>query len=958
MRKISIFIKTFSNFFNKYYPISALVFLALVVVAALWQVSNLYFWTDDWDLFLRITHPNLELWGMKPGWFGSGPYRYLPTPFMPFFPIFGLNPTPYFIGSIFVYFIATVSVFLLFLEITRKRSLAIGAAAIYGASGYIGSYTIFHLSNSYQNLGAVIFTTLTLWILAKHYKTNNILYYLLSIFLFYASLEIENLRAHGLIFLVLGLTILFARWEKSIGNILLNLVKLIPFVLVYRNLYSATLGSGHTTTVGAFFYTMGRDKLYAYFINPFASFSNVIIPDNITKFIYSFFGKLPGNPVPEIILILLFTLATLFIVFKNKSLVQKYFGLILIATEIAYFFFNKWAIKQPILSNLEIHAGFTSMLGMTLLLSLLLVSFRLWKNRENILSRVLLFGVVLIFGHYIGYFVGVPGYSYLITTDRYLTPSAVGTALILGTLFYVIKFKKIAFFPIFVFFYSAYLIILMNIAAYQTVNDVSKPTRRIYDNIRKITPSIPKNSVLLLNIENTSNLRYLVGSSFPSTAFALFYGFPNRVPAVRSFDEYLYDVKMGKMKLDDLQSFYIDQWKIIDTTKEIISLLKNPTVPSVLNLSKWSSNTPFSNNNSFSTGSFILEREKDTVGVNPQIDANIDYKSIVPAMLSLTITASPAILDGKKLPYRDISTTVGDEIIKEDLVNLVIDEVMDPASCKNIPMFIALDKERKEFVKQGSIDVTSQTQYSEKEFLYDGLFNTNWSGHVLDWANEKLVEVTLDLKTIKPVTAFVWVNYLERTTPTQYVILGSEDGTNWKKLKEVNKGPGRLDGEFVLENFPETNARYIKMIITDILIKNAPAMSEIWTSSQSKTEDLKGYSKHLIDNPMQCSLKGINEYTSLITSLDFQAKAKIWWLTDSWENFSENNSKEFSVILDGQPHTYNIFIPAQGTMLEKIRINNFQLPINLNIQKAVIRSLTFKEIDETGHISMPTGSTN
>lgn len=957
MRKISKFTKTISSLFNKYYPLSALVFLALVVIAALWQISNVYFWTDDWDLFLRVTHPNLELWGMKPGWFGSGPYRYLHTPFMPFFPIFGLNPTPYFIGSIFVYFIATVSVFLLFLEITRKKSLAIGAAAIYASSGYIGSYTIFHLSNSYQNLGAVIFTTLTLWLLAKYYRTNNVLYYLLSIFLFYASLEIENLRAHGLIFLVFGLTILFAKWKKSLGNILLNLAKLIPFVLVYRQLYSATLGSGQTTTVGAFFYTMGRDKVFAYFINPFASFSNVIIPDNITKFVYNFFGNSKNIIIPEVFLVLIFISFALFITFKNKNVLGKYLVGLLICIEVLYFIFNRWAIGQPILSNLEAHAGFTSILGMTMLLSFLLISFQLWVGKKEGFSKLILFGIVLIFGHYIGYFIGIPSYSYLITTDRYLTPSVVGTALVLGTLFYIIKINrlKVNLFFILCFAYGLYLVFLMNVASYTTVQDVSKPTKRIYDTIRKITPDIPRNSILLLDIEHGSNLRYLVGSSFPSTAFALFYGFPNRVASVRSFGEYLYNVKMGQMKLDDLLSFYIGQWKVVDTSHDIKSLLKNPTNATNLDFSKWVSNTPFSNqNNLFTTGSFVLEREKDSVGVNPQIEAVIDYRSIVPTMLSLTIIGNPVNLADKKFPYSDVSTTVRDEVIKEDLANLAVEESIDQSSCKDMSLFIALDKEHKEFVDTANIDVTSQTKYSEKEFLHDGLINTNWSGHVLDWAAEKKMEVNIDLGVVKPVTALVWVNYLERTTPTQYSILGSEDGKQWKKLKEVNKGKGRLDGEFVLENFPKADARYIKMIITDILIRNAPAMSEIWTSSLTGVIGLNNYSRQLIDNPMLCPLKDINEYTDIIGSLDSKTKARIWWLTDSWENFSENNSKEISIIVDGQPHVYNIFIPAQATILEKIKINNFQLPIDLTVQNASIRSLTFKEIDEGGYISMPT----
>lgn len=959
MKEISKLIKIILNLFNKYYPISALVFLALIVFLTLWQISNLYFWTDDWDLFLRVMRPNLELWGMKPGWFGSGPYRYLHTPFMPFFPIFGLNPTPYFIGSIFVYFIATVSAFLLFLEVTRKRSLAIAAAVIYASSGYIGSYTIFHLSNSYQNLGAVIFTTLTLWILAKYYRTNNFLYYLLSLLLFYASLEIENLRAHGLIFLVLGLTVLYCKWKKSIWNFFINVIKIIPFVLIYRSLYSATLGSGQTTTVGSFFYTMERDKLFAYFINPFASFSNVIVPDNITKFIYNLFGNSSANVIPEILLASTFSVIGTYCVIKNKNKAQKFFIPLLIIVEILYFIFNRWALKQSILATLDISAGFTSMLGMTMLLSFVLISLRLWRS-AGIMSKAILFGIALIFGHYIGYFIGIPGYSYLATTDRYLTPSVVGTAILLGAIFYLIKIKRINLFPILSAIYCLYLIVLMNFTISAVVNDISKPTKKFYETIRKITLSLPSNAVLFLDFENNPNLRYRVYSSFPNTAFALFYKWGNRVPMLRTFEEYLQNIKNNKVKIEDLVSYYISQWDVVETSRTIHNLLKNPSISFPINISKWTANTNFAQNDSYlSTSSFILQREKDSVGVNPRLEVNVNYPSLVPMMLSVDLTASPINFERKMFPYYDVSDQIPDQLTKEDLSGIDLTKINNSGlSCGNIPYLLKLDKERREFIKHAKIDTTSQTLYSEKDFLTDGDVETNWSSFILKWNNTKKEEITIDLGWEKEIDKLVWVNYLRRTLPIDYEIFISLDKNNWKKVKEIKNGPARIDREFVVDQFAKQNARYVKMVITNTFSNLAPAISEIWVSSLNGQGGSIDYVQQVIDRPLLCPLGSIEEYMRIKNIIDPILRAKIWWLTDSRENYDRVFSKDLEIIADGLPHTYNIYIPAQGANLERIMLSDFQLPINIAVGNASIRSLSFKEIDELGYIRIPTGISN
>lgn len=961
MKKINILIKNFIKLFNRYYPLSLVILLAMIVVIAYGQMINLYFWTDDWDLMLKVIHPELGLWGMYPGWFGSGPYRYLHTPFLPLFPLFKLNAGPYFAVAILIYFITTICVYLLFLELThQKRSLSIVCALIFASLGYIGSYTMFHISNSYQNLGAVFFMTLTLLFLARHYRTRNYLIYLLSILFFYFSLEFENLRSHGLIFLVFGLMLLYEKWKFNIWNIMFNFAKFIPFFIIYKILYSSTLAAGGSTSVGSFFRVMTRDKPFAYFTFPFGSFSNVIIPDNITKSIFQLLQVIFKSISPELFLVALFTITVTFFIYKKKQTKSIYW--LFIIFEFIYYLFNQWAFSQSVLFDFKMTDRFTSMLGATLLFSFLLVSLHLWRLNNRI-SRLILFGIILIFGNYIGYFVGIPALSFLITTDRYLTPSTVGTALVLGAIFSIVRYKKISLFPVLTAIYCLYLIIMMNVTIFDVVSNVSIPTKKFYETVKKITPAISPKAILLLDFESDPSLRYAINSTFPNTAFALLGGFDHRITSVYSLNEFLYNVKNGNAKIKNLLSYYINSKNVVNTSEQIQNLLLNDSPTISINLSKANITTPYTQNeSSLNTQTLVSLQEKGSIGVNPQLEIGMNYISVVPVMVSVTMAVKPYDFSQVKFPYNDRSKLIQDKITQEELNNFTLDssdeDVISRLPCKDRLSILNINKEWKDFVNNKNIKIstTSEVKYSEKEFLKDGFFSTTWGTHPLSWYANKKEEILIDLGEKKEIKKLIWINYLQRATPTEYLIMLSTDSLNWKKIKEVKNGTSRLDGEIVIEELPKENTRFVKMVITNTLTNNSPIISEIWVSSTDK-ENLN-YSQEIIDSPLVCPTNNIEKIYDVFNSLENNIKAKIWWLTNGKENYSDSYLKEFNIIADGLPHVYQFYIPAQGTELEKIKIDSFQLPVSISLNDISVRSLTFKEIDDLGFITLPSNNSN
>lgn len=252
--------------------------LAIGVTLAYWQTVGLYFWGDDWDVLFKVIHPqDRELWHLGPGIFGKGSYRYLHTPFVFLFPFFGLNAGPYWAVGMGLYFVAAISVYLLVDELVGKHRLALAIALLFGVSGYIGSYTTFHLSNLYQMLFAVIGICWTLWLLYRHIETNKPVYYLASLALFWASIELVFLRTSGILLLVIGLMLLYWKRREPFPFVL----RLLPFFVIFIMMYAATpvAGQSGSATIAQFFRAVFAPGQWKYLFYPFGTLGNVIVPD-------------------------------------------------------------------------------------------------------------------------------------------------------------------------------------------------------------------------------------------------------------------------------------------------------------------------------------------------------------------------------------------------------------------------------------------------------------------------------------------------------------------------------------------------------------------------------------------------------------------------------------------------------------------------------------------------------
>ena len=81
-----------------------------------------------------------------------------------------------------------------------------------------------------------------------------------------------------------------------------------------------------------------------------------------------------------------------------------------------------------------------------------------------------------------------------------------------------------------------------------------------------------------------------------------------------------------------------------------------------------------------------------------------------------------------------------------------------------------------------------------------------------------------------------------------------------------------------------------------------------------------------------------------------EGQARIWWITDRRSNYYSDYSQEFDIFLDGKPHTYTVYLPAQGTRLTSVKIDSFYLPLNISMYNTTIKSLSLVELEQLGVI--------
>lgn len=510
---------------RRYFPF---VLIFLVAILAYWQTVRMFWWVDDWGLVYKMIFPleapNPSNFGA--GFFGQGAYRHNATPFIFLYPLFGLSAPTYFAIGIFQYFLTACVLYLFIKDITKKGFPALLSSIIF-ASGYIGSYAMYRLSNSYQLVETGLLLILFTWLLIKHYQSGKSYFYWLSLLLFIITIEFLFLRAQGILLIGLTATILFARIKIDIRSFMIFVLKQLPFVGIY---------------------------IFFYFID------------------YRGGPELGGNTVRAIFS-------------HNLQLLMSREGSSLITNLLASFLYLA-VPDQPINSvfkflRLNHFEYYSKILGGLLILSLFTLFLR--KVREGKKEALIIFlGIVWVFSNIFTYFFYMPT-SIFVSNSRYAIPAFVGIAMVWGTTFSFISKKWLSI--LIVVILSASLIYLANREQSSIVQHISTPDRQGYALIKKEVPGINKNTIFYIETVDDPTYKSNVLGNIPQLGIPSMYKTHGPIKIASSYNELFSLLGQGESQISDIYTMFFSADGYKFTTQEFRDILMQKNNTTIL--SNW-----------------------------------------------------------------------------------------------------------------------------------------------------------------------------------------------------------------------------------------------------------------------------------------------------------------------------------------------------------------------------------
>lgn len=549
--------------------------LLLVVVGLIAHGNTLlmYFWQDDSALIFKLQNPIPPAGSFGAGIIGEGPYKYLVTPFVPFFPLFGKNPFGYFAVGL-VTFLLTIGVVYFFArEFFKNKNAGYMSAFIY-ASGYLGSDTMFRIINSWQTNIGLIMAISSFWAFTRYSNTKRTNFYFLSLFLFYLSTEFVFVRSHSLIFVFLAIDLfLNFEFDKRINKVSKLLLRQFPFWFVFYFKYLKNGGMGGnslSSLVKALF--SGRLEILS---GLFANIGNIFVPNVIQEKLITLYPFMVNK---------LFFVAFLFIgifLLRKLSKSKKAYSLWFVALLLSYFL-DKYFYTKNLYWFRDPKAFLSASLGLYITAATLIFSYNLWLNGKKRIASGISVGYLIaasqIFGYYIQYTDAI-----FATHHRYLTYSSMGYALFIGAGTFALfenyeqskskLIRLLALTPLLVIIISnLYLLVKYE---REIVKDRSIPTRQFYRDLQKYSPTLKKDSVVFFDVQNESFYLnqfgnfFSVGSMPEETALAIYYDRDREdFKMVTSLDELLFLLSTGT-KTENVYSFYYGEDGLVSTTKSL-----------------------------------------------------------------------------------------------------------------------------------------------------------------------------------------------------------------------------------------------------------------------------------------------------------------------------------------------------------------------------------------------------
>lgn len=570
--------------------VALLICLAITLIA-FWQTLYMYFWIDDNAVIYKLQHleQNIGFWGK--GIVGSGPYRHIIDQFIPFYPFFKTNPTPYYAVGILLYFLTSVSIYFFVRFITKNKLLAFASALIFSA-GYVGSDSIYGITNSWATLRGIIMSLVAFGLYYKYLNSKEMKWYIFSVVLFFFSLDTVYIRSHGLIFAIAAFDFLYSPVKFKIESIVKFLLRLVPFSYIHYYIYLTSLAYAKGFGILGLFSQIFQEGKYYLLSIPIQDIGNLFIPDLFSK-------KLD-------------ILVRDYVFLHNEvSLFSLIFGLVFIIT------------------------------------TLFLVARNLKKQKE--ITTIFIFSVVWIISNFIIFYLRETNHT-LWTTHRYFTYSFVGLATYWASGLSLILDKKKNLYLLSIGI-IALCYMLLSVVHQKEFNDKrSFPAKKFFSAFDSFVPEIPKDSVLYFSIENNNKIKDQFGGFFggmfsEGSNLAIYtegIDYMNEFTFTYKFDDILSFLAEGKTSLDKVYTFYYGKDGLVETTDVTREFLFNGKQVSVSPADLSSITSYQVLGNAFQTNTDIYQENGIWVGKYPSVTVTPNESiSVVPSKFEFSMKVTP-----------------------------------------------------------------------------------------------------------------------------------------------------------------------------------------------------------------------------------------------------------------------------------------------------------------------------
>lgn len=861
--------------------------VVLVVLLSYGQTLQMYFWQDDSALIFKLQNPEGMAGSFGYGIIGYGAYKYLVTPFVPFYPLFGKEPFGYFLVGLITYGIATYFFYRFVKVLFKKEKFAYYAALVF-AAGYVGSDIMFRVINSWQTNTGLILAFLTFEFAFKYAKTNTFKYYVYSLIWYWCATEFVYVRSHSLIVPILVLNAYYLVQKFKFNRLLKYVVFQIPFLVIFYVRYLTDAGFGGPGVSSLLSKLMQGN--FEILTALFANIGNSVFADSLQSIIL---GQLIGRSTDDIILFVhgfslgIFLLFFLFLA-KSESFKLKAFYLIslILGVVLNYYFYSIYPLWYRVPSVL-----FSGVIGIHFLTFSMFGLGYLYK-RNKLDGHILLVAVTILATQIFGYFIQYPE-SIWGTTHRYFSYSLIGYSILVANIsWWLYTFRKnINLSMLLVAGIVSMNLVFSLLYQHRLVRERSKPSREFYQRLLHYVPSISQGAGFYFDISLVSPYPhqfgdfFSVGSMPESTALAMYYEVDRYdLSYIIDFDDLVSKVDSGELLIDQVYSFYYGENGLVNTTEKMRALLRDG-------------------------GTVQHFTELHEVLMEP----------ITPLFLEF----------GLKLSKPQIPDSF----------------VANSISLNQKILIMQYLRDRNSYYNTSTVTSLSDWRYREIRNIHDQDLATPWQGHRIQWHNDKHEEIVIDLGNEKNVGAVAWTNWKTVLSPTRYAYYVSNDGANWQEAARYDNNPERADGERVVDRV-KAQGRYIKMEITETATDDSPALLEIEVIDDAYDEIDTTEALTYLDNPLVLA-NSRDEWNMLYPYAEQIAFATLSWTTDKHDTTKE--SVIVPLTLSNPSLRYNAILPAGGTTLNNLEIE-YSIPIDARVDTVTIRNMSYQDLRDRGLI--------